>query len=175
MVVCRYWIKVRPRRDLRPARSWCNVARCSRKDDLIIPGGSADNRSAGVPGMNKRKGAVMYCRFFVAFCLVTYFVGCATTAEPSLESESIRVATRGQVGNCQFIGTVTSRFGGNFVSMETNVHNCTVELRNKAADLGATHLVMERVERTEQAPWGSTGERCNNCVMRTGDAYRCRR
>jgi hypothetical protein len=75
------------------------------------------------------------------------------------------------VNDCSFVGTVASRFGGNFVSMEQNITNVSIDLRNKAGELGATHLVLHQIQQTDAAPWG--GSRCNNCVMRSGDAYLC--
>lgn len=73
--------------------------------------------------------------------------------------------------NCEFVSSLTSRMGGNFQSYETNVDNATTELRNKAAMSNATHLVMGPPQQSDRTSLGQSG--CNNCVIMTGQAFRC--
>ena len=125
--------------------------------------------------IGKARGDQMNWRF-VRLIAGLAFLGavlpsCAT--ELSAGGASIRMASQGGVARCSFLGTVSARFGGNFVSMETNIEKCTIEVRNKAATKGGTHVVMHPPRSTNAAPWG--GGNCNNCAIRSADVYRCPR
>ena len=107
----------------------------------------------------------------LAVCCFAVLSGCATTAALSPDGVQVKLANAESVKNCVLVEMLSSRFGGNFVSMERNIDNCQVDLRNKAAEVGATHLVIHPPNTTSGAPWG--GSDCNNCVLCTADAYRC--
>jgi hypothetical protein len=82
-------------------------------------------------------------------------LGCATTL--STRARQVRDADPAMVQQCTFLGDLTgsSNWGG--FAKGTGMENAKNEVREKAADLGATHVVFTHTQE------GST----------SGRAYRC--
>ena len=86
-------------------------------------------------------------------------------------ANALRVTGQADVRECQFVAPITSRIGANFQSYEHNVEVATTDVRNKAASRGGTHLVLQPASASDKTAFGQRG--CNNCVIVTGNAYRC--
>ena len=96
-----------------------------------------------------------------AFVLITLAVaGCSTSL--SARGSMIRDASDASVAPCKFVGRVQGSSGwGGAAASETGKHNAMNDAREKAADLGATHVVW----RSARADGGGG--------MADGEAYRC--
>lgn len=91
--------------------------------------------------------------------------GCSPTqVELTDEAERVRMSQSSQVEQCEYIETFTTQVGKNFMSYAHNVDLAHKQLRNEAAETGATHVVVQ----SQQALSG-----CHNCVSLTGRAYKC--
>jgi len=101
----------------------------------------------------------------VSLCLV----GCAA---PQLRQEgaAVRVSTEQRIESCTYLGPATAEVGSNFRSYEDNVAFATNEVRNKAAAMGATDVIVGSPSKTSTNGWSN---RCNNCVALTAQAYVC--
>ena len=81
------------------------------------------------------------------FCLVLTVLlclsGCATT--PSQSAARVKDADMKMIENCQFLGDVhgTSGVGALFASV--GIENAKNEAREKAASMGATHIVWSSI------------------------------
>lgn len=97
-------------------------------------------------------------RAIVALSLV--FAGCAST--PTEEAKKIQESDEAHVSSCKLLGTVTgsSNLGG-FAAQEAGKNSAAAEALNKAAHLGATHIVWQNL-------FGSM-----NGGQAMGRAYKC--
>ena len=108
--------------------------------------------------------------FFGALILsLATLAGCKTAG---LSSEGAQVApTRDALPpQCETKGLVTGKgggtFGGGFVSNEDLIEYAMNDLRNKASELGATHV-------RHDPPQLGQGDGTTSSVTITGTAYRC--
>jgi len=69
-------------------------------------------------------------------CLVT---GCATTLSPA--AQRVQVAEDSQVTRCRFVSDVEGSSGFGNVAASTGIQNSKNEALEKAASIGATHVV----------------------------------
>jgi len=103
-----------------------------------------------------------------------FVVGCAV---PKLSSKAhlVIVSTPEQVRGCQYVGPVSAKAGSNFRDYDTNVGIVDIELRNKAALMGGTNIVVNPPSTTSEIPglFGGSSGVCANCVQMSGLVYRC--
>ena len=95
---------------------------------------------------------------FLLIILLLLLNSCATT--PSQSAAKIRDADMNMVENCQFLGDVNGVSGWGNLAASVGVENAKNEAREKAASMGATHIVWSNV---------SGGY----CSFVNGKAYRC--
>ncbi len=87
--------------------------------------------------------------------------------------KSVKVVPESQIKeNCEYVGPLTSRMGGNFVSFETNVENANNDLINQSVEKGMTHLVMSDPKQSDGTTF-TVSENCNNCVIMSAKGYKC--
>ena len=103
-------------------------------------------------------------------------IGCATPSGVlSPTAQSLRVVSQGEVNGCAFVAAVMTSLGRNMRDLDTNVRLATVDVRNKAARSGATHIIMQPPKATEGSAALTGTTYCANCVEVVGMAYRCTR
>ncbi len=118
-------------------------------------------------------GETMKQETLVSVLLALCVSGCSpTNVELTDEAERVRISQSNQVEQCEYIESVTTRVGNNFKSYEHNVELTHKQLRNEAAETGATHVVVQSQQARDRSRMGTEG--CNNCVSLTGQAYNCR-
>ena len=101
---------------------------------------------------------------------------CATTQSLTRGGEAVQVVTQTPTTmSCTFIAPVTAEWGGNFQTFQTNSVNAYNDVRNQAANYGATHLVIVDADTQDPSGWAAAfgAEQCENCVLVQGQAYRC--
>lgn len=109
----------------------------------------------------------------VSLLMVT---ACATTQSLTRVGEAVEVVTQTPTNlHCAFVAPVTAEWGGNFQTYQTNSVNAYNDIRNQAANLGATHLVIVNADAQDPSGWAAAfgAEQCENCVLVQGQAYRC--
>jgi len=70
--------------------------------------------------------------------------GCATTLSPA--GRQVQVADTDMVSECAFLGNVQGSSGWGSLAASTGMQNARNEAREKAAKMGATHIVWANVE-----------------------------
>lgn len=108
-------------------------------------------------------------------CQLITFVACVPVKTNSLANQ-VRVTGSSGVEDCEYIGPVTSEVGNNYQSYRANVEQATNGVRHSAAMKGATHVVLEAATKDNKRvtdPAFGTKKLCDNCVVLTGQAYRC--
>ena len=80
------------------------------------------------------------------------------------------VGVESAVAACRFVANLNSRIGENFRTYDTNVGLAENDLRNQAAQRGATHILVGAP--VQQASTAFTKD-CRNCVQLSARAFRC--
>lgn len=108
----------------------------------------------------------------LAVLTVGVLAACSPT-QVSLDKggQRIEVVTQAATVDCRMVSLVTCQIGSNFKSYEENVDNCMNQLRNKAAEKGATHLSVNSPVRDTGG--GLSDADCKNCVNMSGEALVC--
>jgi hypothetical protein len=110
-------------------------------------------------------------RFLAAFVLAIS-AGCAPTQVNLTEQgKAVELVTQAATADCQVVDLLTCQIGSNFKSYEDNVDNCKNQLRNEAAEKGATHLSFNSPERDTGG--GLSDDSCKNCVNMSAQALTC--
>lgn len=110
---------------------------------------------------------------FFALALLTALTGCST-AELSQKGNDIEVVNQMDRKDCKNLGPIFGKgggsFGGAWISDEKLMEYANNDLRNKAADKGATHVIAQphQMGQTSGQYGGST-----STATVTGIAYRC--
>ncbi|MCY9844445.1 hypothetical protein [Vibrio caribbeanicus] len=95
--------------------------------------------------------------------IAALLVGC-TGPQMVSGSEQVRISKINPDENkYEFVSEVSCDFGMNFVTVSTNLRNCRNDLKNKAAQVSASLVVVE------SESIGNSG--CSNCVSMFGSAY----
>ena len=94
----------------------------------------------------------------ITVALAASTVGCATN--PSGAGMMVRFADINGVSDCQYLGPVNGSSGWGGLMNDVGVNNAQNEALDKAARLGATHIV----NKSSSGGWGSTF---------LADAYKC--
>ena len=82
------------------------------------------------------------------------------------DAQRVQILTSSDAcATCQYLGALRSYRGSNFVSLRKNTETVNTDIRNQAAQMGATHLVLN--------PSTTIHEDCKNCIELTGHAYKC--
>lgn len=89
-------------------------------------------------------GRVDRVKIVGAFFTVMLLGGCATT--PSSSALNVQDADERMVANCEMVGQVSGSSGWGNLAASTGMSNAQAEAREKAARLGATHIVWGAVE-----------------------------
>lgn len=114
-------------------------------------------------------------RMFIVFAGIL-LLGCARGRPVILTVGARSVSVVSSVPTdmqCQLIAPVTETAGANFRHYDENFRRCVISVRNQAARMGATHLVLQN-ETLNSTAWSWGHSQCNNCVRVSGMAYRCR-
>ena len=96
-------------------------------------------------------------------------IGCGTYQNLSPEAQSVTATTSRPTGKCSSLGSLTGKGGGatgGYVANESLVEYAVNDLRNRAASLGATHVVY-----SAPSMGGTQGTTTSAMVM--GEALRC--
>ena len=115
------------------------------------------------------------------FVLAFFVTGCATTVSPIPESDSVRIISTEQVEGvggekCERLGDATARVGPS-PKTEAQGTPSEVEARNRAYQMGATHVAVGTEERFECNAFGRRAEGSHgtgySCYKLPATAYRC--
>ena len=102
----------------------------------------------------------------VGLCLLC---ACAGSQALTTSGQAVRVAQESEVAGCEFLQFIAVEWGNNARGRETNMANATNDIRNRAATLQATHVLLG----SPGEGTSMTGGDCPNCVTLEGEAYRC--
>jgi hypothetical protein len=91
----------------------------------------------------------------IPFLLIT-----ACASRPSAQARGVRDADDRSVASCKFVRNVAGTSGWGNLAASTGIENAKIEARERAAKLGATHVV-----------WNSVAGGYNPNV--SGNAYKC--
>lgn len=113
----------------------------------------------------------------VAMCIA--LTGCASI-ELSQAGRSVQLYSQlpnSNAGEFIPIGDVSCDVGMNGRSASTNIIQCRNDLRNKAAKMGATHIIVQHQQLGTGGVYISTNNNhtlsgCPNCITMVGTAYK---
>ena len=84
-----------------------------------------------------------HSRRFLLLPLLLVAFGCASRL--SEQGLLVKEATAEQVKNCEFLGTVTASSGWGGLAANAGMQSVVNQLKNKAGQLGSTHIVLNYV------------------------------
>lgn len=108
---------------------------------------------------------------YLFFILLVSLAGCSTTKLTSEGDNVVLSKSKPTDELCLYLGEVTSSAGNQFIGTLTSNANKMAstknELRNKAAEIGASHVHLYKVDRTMHRT-------SINSLKLYGDAYDCK-
>jgi len=102
------------------------------------------------------------CRAVACVLAIAAFAGCAST--PGADPQSLKEADAPYLNReCKLLGTVSARsiFGG--LSDEAKIQAAVKNVREKAAAMGATHVLMMKAEVSGVTTMGDATARAYRC------------
>ncbi|WP_299947023.1 hypothetical protein [uncultured Microbulbifer sp.] len=111
---------------------------------------------------------------FASFLLL---ISCANIklSEAGSKVQIIQQISISDLKHYQSVGDIDCKFGFNAKSSTTNIKQCRIELKNKAAELGAEIVVIAHQKLGANPSFGvgqSYNTGCPNCISMVGTAYR---
>lgn len=107
---------------------------------------------------------------------VMWLTGCSpmhVEVDPTAKARVKVLAVESQVGaDCDYLGGMTAAFNAPLVSFEENVKNAQNDLINRAAESGATHLLLG--EPRVDLGGSFVMDECIHCVVQDAKAFLCK-